>query len=159
MERGREAVVSFTGVDSLDTSIDKANHWLAAVARELGTGDRRLAYRVVRAWLHCLRDRLTVEVAAHFAAQLPELWRGVFYDGWNPSRVPVKYHRSEYAARFARDAGVHESDVAKAARMVTAVARQHMSAGAVDGAFALLPADLRGFIDVTAGEPARGAVR
>jgi hypothetical protein len=29
-------------------------------------------------------------VAAHVAAQLPELLRGVFYDGWNPSKVPVK---------------------------------------------------------------------
>jgi uncharacterized protein (DUF2267 family) len=151
--------MSFTGVDGLDASIDKANHWLAAVARGLGTGDRRVAYRAVRAWLHCLRDRLTVEVAAHFAAQLPELWRGVFYDGWNPSRVPVKYHRSEYAARFARDAGIHESDVAKAARIVTAVARQHMSAGAIDGTFMVLPADLREFIDATAGEAALGAMR
>ena len=146
--------MSFTGVDSLDASIDKVNHWLAEVAHAFGTDDRRLAYRVLRAWLHCLRDRLTVEVAAHFAAQLPELWRGVFYDGWNPRHVPVKYGRSEYVARFARDAGVRESDVGKAAGTVTAVVRQHISAGAVAEAFALLPADLRRFLDGTASEPA-----
>ena len=151
--------MSFTGVASLDASIDKVNRWPAEAGRAFGTDDRRLAYRVVRAWLHCLRDRLTVEVAAHFAAQLPELWRGVFYDGWNPSRVPVKYGRSEYAARFAHDAGVHESDVAKAAAMVTAVVRQHMSAGVVDEAFALLPDDLRRLVDGPASESAAAATR
>ena len=83
--------MSFTGVGSLDRRIGKSNAWLAGIEEGFGTHDRRLAYRVGRAWLHSLRDRLTVEVAAHFAAQLPELLRGVFYDGWNPSRVPLKY--------------------------------------------------------------------
>ena len=76
-----------------------------------GTHDRLPGLPVVRAWLHILRDRLTVEVAAHFAVQLPELLRGVFYDGWNPSRVPMKYGRGEYLTRFAREARVHDSDV------------------------------------------------
>ncbi len=135
--------MSFTGVDNLDSSIDKVNQWLAQVSRGFGTDDRHFAYRVLRAWLHCLRDRLTVEVAAHFAAQLPELWRGVFYDGWNPSRVPVKYGRSEYTVRFAREAGLHDADVPKAAGIVTTVVKRHVSAGVLDGAFRLLPADLR----------------
>jgi uncharacterized protein (DUF2267 family) len=71
----------FTGVSNLDRSIDKTNTWLAEIASEFGTEDRRLAYRVTRAWLHELRDRLPVPIAANFAAQLPELLRGVFYDG------------------------------------------------------------------------------
>ena len=93
--------MSFTGVDSLDRSIDKANAWLADIDAGFGTSDRHLAYRVLLAWLHCLRDRLTVEVAAHFAAQLPEPLRGVFFDGWNTSRVPQKYDRAEYMRRLA----------------------------------------------------------
>lgn len=145
-----------TGVGSLDRSIAKASTWITDVGREFGTNDREFAYRVTRAWLHGLRDRLTVAVAAHFAAQLPELLRGVFYDRWNPSHVPVKYNRGEYAARFVRDARVHDSDVGKASRAVTAVARRHMSAGMVDEALALLPADLRELLDApaAAGKPA-----
>ena len=145
--------MSFTGLASLDRSIDKCNTWLAGIEGGFGTHDRRLAYRVARAWLHNLRDRLTVEVAAHFAAQLPELLRGVFYDGWNPSRVPEKYGRAEYVARFAREARIHDSDVPKAAGVVTAVVRQHMSAGVVDEAFALLPAGLRELLEPAAAEP------
>ncbi len=53
-----------TGVDSLDRSIDKTNAWLADVAANFGTEDRRMAYRVTRSWLHTLRDRLPVPIAA-----------------------------------------------------------------------------------------------
>ncbi len=139
--------MSFTGVDSLDRSIDKATAWLTDIDAGFGTSDRNLAYRVLRAWLHNLRDRLSVEVAAHFAAQLPELLRGVFFDGWNPSRVPQKYDRAAYVTRFAREARVRDADVVKAAGIVTAVARRHMSAGVVAQAFGLLPADLRELLE------------
>jgi uncharacterized protein (DUF2267 family) len=142
--------MSFTGVSSLDASIDKANAWLAEVAGEFGTGDRRLAYRVTRAWLHALRDRLPVPIAANFAAQLPELLRGVFYDGWNPSRVPVKFGPREYVLRFARDAGVHDTDVPRAAGLVTGVVRRHVSAGALDEALAALPPGLRQLVEPAA---------
>jgi uncharacterized protein (DUF2267 family) len=56
------------------------NTWL----KQLGE-DRGDAYRVLRAVLHTLRDRLTVDEAAQFAAQLPELVRGVFYDSAKPA--------------------------------------------------------------------------
>lgn len=135
--------MSFTGISHLDLSIDKTNIWLADVAREFGTKDRRFAYRVTRAWLHTLRDRLPVPVAAHFAAQLPELLRGVFYDGWNPSRVPVRYGPAEYTDRFAREAGIHAGDVAEAASRVTAVIRRHMSFGALDEALDTMSPALR----------------
>src|SRR5258708_12758167 len=83
--------MSHTGVSNLDQSIDKASAWLAEVAAEFGTRDRRFAHRVTRAWMHTLRDRLPVPVTAYFAAQLPELLRGVLYDGWNPNHALSKY--------------------------------------------------------------------
>ncbi len=139
--------MSFTGVGSLDRSIDKTNGWLADIDGKYGTSDRRLAYRVLRAWLHGLRDRVGVEIAAHFAAQLPDLLRGVFFDGWNPSKVPRKYGRDEYVTRFAAEAGVRETDVRKAAGIVTAVCRQHMSEGVIAQMLGTLPADLRDLLD------------
>jgi uncharacterized protein (DUF2267 family) len=65
----KEGAMSVTGVTNLDHGIDKTIQWLADVADEFGTGDRRFAYRVTRAWLHTLRDRLPVPVAAHFAVR------------------------------------------------------------------------------------------
>ena len=151
--------MSFTGVDSLDRGIDKANAWLADIDAGFGTGDRRLAYRVLRALLHNPRDRLSVAVAAHFAAQLPELLRGVFFDGWNPSRVPQKRDRAQYVTRFASEARVRDSDVAKAAGIVTAVARRRMSGGVVAQVFERLPVGLRGLLGPAAAEQAAGGSR
>ena len=135
--------MSATGVTNLDHSIEKANAWLAEVGREFGTEDRPFAYRVTRAWMHALRDRLPVSVAAHLAAQLPELLRGVFYDGWNPSHVPDKFDEAEYVRRFARDANIHNTEVKRAAGLVTKVMRHHISAGAIDEAMHALPTDIR----------------
>ncbi|MBO0874187.1 MAG: DUF2267 domain-containing protein, partial [Pseudonocardia sp.] len=62
-----------------------AEVWVSAVAQQLGTEDRHYACRGLRAWLHTVRDRVTVDGAAHFAAQPPMLLRGLFFDGWTPS--------------------------------------------------------------------------
>jgi uncharacterized protein (DUF2267 family) len=46
-----------------------------------------------------LRERLTVDEAAQLAAQLPELLRGVFYEGFDPTRQPEKIgDREEFLA-------------------------------------------------------------
>jgi uncharacterized protein (DUF2267 family) len=150
----KENAMSRTGVDSLDRSIDRTNQWLHDVANTFETQDRRLAYRVTRSWLHTLRDRLPVPVAAHLAAQLPELLRGVFYEGWNPSKVPAKYDREEYIARFARNAQIHTTEVEKAGRLVTIAMGKHLSAGIVSEALGVLPADIRELLK-PAGEAAR----
>ncbi|GAB3979343.1 hypothetical protein GCM10029978_074470 [Actinoallomurus acanthiterrae] len=111
-----------------------------------GTEDRRLAYRVLRAWSHTLRDRLTVEAAAHLAAQLPDPIRGMYYDGWNPSHVPHKYDVHEFAARFADEAGIGREDVPKAAAIVTEVVLFHVEPGAVGHAFGFLPTEIRALL-------------
>ncbi|WP_046471536.1 DUF2267 domain-containing protein [Allosalinactinospora lopnorensis] len=135
--------MSFTGVENLDRSIHKTNTWLADVAERFGTTDRQFTYRVVRAWLHTVRDRLSVNVAAHLAAGLPELLRGVFYDGWNPSRVPGSYDRDEFVNRFAREARVANADAPGKISVVSAVFRDHLGNGAFDNTLQQLPRDLR----------------
>jgi uncharacterized protein (DUF2267 family) len=77
-----------TRVDIIDRSVEKAHVWLNDLAEELGTEDRHQAYRVLRAFLHALRDHLSVDETAQLSAQLPIFVRGVFYEGWDPSRTP-----------------------------------------------------------------------
>ena len=69
----------------IEHSVEKTHIWLKEIAEELGDEDRQYAYRALRAVLHTLRDRLTVDVAAKLAAQLPTLIRGVYYEDWDPA--------------------------------------------------------------------------
>jgi uncharacterized protein (DUF2267 family) len=47
-------------VDIIDRSVEKTHIWLNELAAELGTEDRKYAYRVLRAVLHAVRDRLAI---------------------------------------------------------------------------------------------------
>jgi uncharacterized protein (DUF2267 family) len=89
--------MSNIGVEVFDTTIQKTMSLLKDIDDEFGWGDRRKqAYSALRAVLHALRDRLPVSEAANFAAQLPMLVRGFYFEGWKPESVPKKMHREEF---------------------------------------------------------------
>ncbi len=129
----------------IERNVEKAHIWLDEVAGQLGTDDHREAYRVLRAYLHALRDRLTVDEAAQLAAQLPDLIRGIYYEGWNPSATPVKYRSVvEFLDRVAADAGLDgETAASYAVSAAAAVLRRHVSAGEIEDVRALLPEELQ----------------
>jgi uncharacterized protein (DUF2267 family) len=131
---------------NFDHAVQVATRWVHDVAQAFPTEDSEFAFRALRAWLHTLRDRLTVEAAAHFGAQLPELLRGTYYEGWNPSDVPKRYDSQAYIARFAQDAGISRPDVPKTAAAVTSGLQQHLSAGQLDKALDQLPNELRALL-------------
>lgn len=134
---------STTHVSSLDHAGQVAQAWINEVASEFDTDDREFCYRVLRAWLHTLRDRLTVEAAARFAAGLPELIRGVFYSGWDPSWVPMKYDSRHYAGRFAHEANISVRDADKSLKVVTAVLLRMLDEGQVRHVLDELPREIR----------------
>jgi len=140
-------------------ALHRANVWIADVDHSLDLDDRRIAHRYLRAWLHTLRDRLTIEAVVKFGQQLPEILRGEYYDGWEPSRAPVKFDAAGYVRRFAAEAFVPDDDVPAIAAAITDVIAGHMSAGQVDTVMAELPADLRGTVrdGISPGRPARTA--
>jgi uncharacterized protein (DUF2267 family) len=127
-------------------AMQRASVWLADVCAALGTHDRHYAHRVLRTWLHTLRDRLTVEAAAKFGQQLPELLRGTYYDGWEPSQVPIKYSPAEYVHRFSTEAFIPASEVPNIAASVTQAIAEHMSPGQVAETLTELPSGLRATI-------------
>ena len=57
--------MSATGLDVFDTTVQKTNIWLNDLMKVLGWQDRHKAYLALRATLHALRDRLTVDEVAH----------------------------------------------------------------------------------------------
>src|SRR3982074_1054369 len=123
--------MSLSSVDSIERSVHETNRWLNEVAEELGHEDREQAWRVLRAHLRLLRDRLTVDEAAQLAAQLPLVLRGVFYEGFDPSRQPVKLrHRDEFLERLAAEAQASgPGEAARAADAATRILESHVTAG------------------------------
>jgi uncharacterized protein (DUF2267 family) len=134
-----------TEVNLLDRSIEKTNIWLNELAAELGTEDTRFAHRVLRGYLHAVRDRLTVEEAAQLAAQLPELIRGIYYEGWVPSRTPMKYRTvDEFLNRVASEANLPgETEASYACSAAAAVLRRHVSEGEIEDVVRVFPEELR----------------
>lgn len=133
----------------IERSVEKAHIWLKELAEELGDEDHQYAYRALRAVLHTLRDRMTVEVAAKFAAQLPTLIRGIYYEDWTPSRTPLAIHDVDAfldrVAKEGRMAGETEASLAVTA--VMRVLREHVTPGEIDGVLAVLPDKLRVLIE------------
>jgi uncharacterized protein (DUF2267 family) len=138
--------MSSAGSDPFNHALHTTHIWLADIGAALGTRDRHYTYGVVRAWMHTLRDRLTVDAAAKFGAQLPELLRGAYYDGWQPNKAPVKYNVDQYVQRFAAQAGIPTVQVPTTAAAITEAMTDRMSPGQVSEALAELPTDLRATI-------------
>jgi uncharacterized protein (DUF2267 family) len=135
-----------TGYSSFDTTVHKTNRILRHIEESCGWSKehRKQSYHALRAVLHALRDRLTVDEAAHFAAQLPMLVRGIYYDGWDPSRVPKKMHREDFLEQIRRE--MPECDVAGGTEVlvhtVTDALRLYTTEGEWRGVKAEMPKDL-----------------
>jgi uncharacterized protein (DUF2267 family) len=114
-------------------------------AEELGTEDSQQAYRVLRAFLHAVRDHLSVDEAAQLSAQLPIFVRGVFYEGWDPSRTPEHARGLDsFLAKIAGEARLAgETEASFAAAAAGRVLRQHVSAGEGDSVLRALPQHIR----------------
>jgi uncharacterized protein (DUF2267 family) len=132
----------------LDRSVQKAHIWLNDLCAELDSDDRQYAYRVLRGFLHALRDRLPHEESAQLAAQLPLLLRGLYYESWVPSRTPQAYHDARsFLDRMAAEASLAgDTEASFAAAAAARVLRAHVSEGEVEDVLAVLPPALRALI-------------
>jgi uncharacterized protein (DUF2267 family) len=132
-----------TGVRTFDTSLETTREWLRDLQEQMGLDDEQRAFRVMRAVLQALRDRLTVEEAAQFAAQLPMLLQGVYYHGWTPRGKPEKIRsREEFLDRVAENL-LREHDPEEACRAVFMVLERRMPDGEVEDVKRILPEAIR----------------
>ena len=82
--------MSAKGLEVIDHTVQLTHEWVNELAARLGWSSPKDALRLLRATLVEVRDRLGHEEIANFAAQLPLLIRGAYYEGWKPSATPVK---------------------------------------------------------------------
>ena len=137
--------MSATGLEVFDTTLQKTNRWLKELMQILGTEDRHRAYLALFATLHTLRDRLTVEEVAQLGAQLPMLIRGMYYEGWDPTRKPVRIrHRDEFLEVIGRYFEPDDDvDPEAVARAVFTVLQMHVTEGEIEDVRHILPSEIR----------------
>ena len=132
-------------ISAFESTLHTTNEWLNEINGKLGRDDPQQAYRMLRAVLMALRDRLTVEEATDLGAQLPMLIRGFYYEGWNPSKTPTGERNLEaflqhVAANLADMSDGSPEDVTRA---VFAVLSQHITEGEREHVKSNLPRDVR----------------
>jgi uncharacterized protein (DUF2267 family) len=137
--------MSQTGFAPFTTTVDKTNHVLHEIELAYGWGENRRpqSYAALRATLHALRDRLTVAEAAQLAAQLPMLVRGIYYEGWVPSRVPVRMDLEQFVQRVRHDFRYQvDGGMERLVRTVIQALRPQISDGEWEDVKSVMPKDL-----------------
>jgi uncharacterized protein (DUF2267 family) len=95
--------------------------------------------------LQALRDWLPINESADFAAQLPSLLRGIYYEHWRPATTPVKQRsKSDFLARidheFVGNPIVYTAEVVSITFQFLST---KIAAGEIEDVRRSLPADLR----------------
>lgn len=131
--------------DPFDTTVHKTNEWLTSIMQRLGWDDRYRAWSALRAVLHVLRDRLTLDEAVALGAQLPLLVRGAYYEGWSPTQKPERIkHEAQFIERVAEQMRGYEDvvDVEEMTRVVLDTLTEHVSVGEADHLARILPREI-----------------
>ena len=122
--------MSNTGLKAFDDTIHRTNTWLHEITSRMGWDDRSRGYRLLRASLHAIRDRMDVAGAANLSAQLPLLIRGIFFEGWQPMKARGSGDLDSFLARIAEAFPDDPDFDARAAFCeVLSVMRMHLSEG------------------------------
>ena len=137
--------MSALGLKIIDESVQQANIWFNEVNYRTGWNDKQRAYRLLRAVLHALRDHLHPDEAAQLSAQLPILIRGLYYEGYDPSRAPrPERHLEAFVARVQEAFGAEEiPGPEQAIGAVFDVLDAHVSAGEMSHVRSSFTRDIR----------------
>jgi uncharacterized protein (DUF2267 family) len=130
---------------TIDHAAQASHEWVRDLSRLLDWTDEHRTLRMLRVTLQALRDWLEVNESAQLAAQLPQLVRGLYYEGWVPARTPAKERTKEaFVARivdaFSKDP---LEDPEEAICSVFRLLNHHVSAGEVRDVRQSLPRHLR----------------
>ena len=136
--------ISTPFINTFQETLEKAQTWFVDLAQEMNW-DEAQAYHGLRAVLHALRDRLTVAECAHLASHMPMLIRGIFYEGWRPSTLPIKLKTREefYTYILSRFNADTDLDVERLVHAVFTILPKKVSGGDLRKIIHSLPEDLQ----------------
>ena len=132
-------------LSTLRHSPQVVTEWINLLSENLEWNDQGRAYMLLREVLHAVRDYLGVDEVADLSAQLPLLVRGIYFDGWVPSRTPARPRsKADFLERISKPFGdTPLEDPERAAAAVFDVLRQKISEGEFEQVAHAMPKTLR----------------
>ncbi len=131
--------------------VQQIQEWLKELRDNADLADENEALGVLRNVLHQLRDRLTPDEAIELGAQLPVIIRGIYYEGWRPSKTPEKVRsKQKFLDELAIKLLPRRLDPEFAAKDVFALIAHHCDPGEVGDVIAQLPSDIKELWPMTA---------
>lgn len=128
----------------------KSQIWINEMQKELKWMNGDSLYHLLRAVLQALRDQMNIHEAAHFAAQLPLLLRGTFYEGWNPHEEMIHGVTKDDFLQSVKTklspAGVPKFELEPGVLIALNVIKKHISAGEMNDLVGAVEPSLRAFM-------------
>ena len=129
---------------SIAQTIQKTQEWLKELIENGDLADMQESLAVLRAVLHHLRDRLTLEEAVDLGAQLPTLIRGIYYEGWQPHKRRQRIRsRQKFVHQVAEKNFPNAVPSEQAIRDVFALLAHHCDPGEISDIIGQLPCELK----------------
>jgi len=129
---------------TISHAVQQMQVWLKTLCESGEYAGEAEALAVLRAVLHQLRDRLTPEKAVDFGAQLPLIVRGIYCEGWRPSKTPEKVRsQDEFLEGVSAKLVPHEIGAEPATRDVFLLLAQAIDSGEIANVINQLPAGIK----------------
>lgn len=128
-----------------ERTVHEAHDWVNELSGRLGWTSERDVLRLLRTVLCNIRDHLPVNEMAQFSAQLPIMLRGMYFEGWQPKKTPVRErHAADFIAAIEGEvADVLDYSGIQDIKAVFNVINARISRGEVEDVRANLPVELK----------------
>ena len=138
-----------TTIELFQNSLIKTTEILEEIERQLNIkNERRRSYHILKTVLHIIRDRLTGSEAADLGSQLPLLVKAIYFDGWSPSRKPIKINKQEFFRKVDYEIGLLPGYTSEQIVKVVIVSlHKYVSSGEIEDIKAIWPKDLKEIFD------------
>ena len=134
-----------------DKFISEHNEFISSLSHELNNHDNeKKVIHVLKAVLHTLRDRLTMQQSFHVLAQLPAILKLYYIEGWKYHEKPIKFDSIEAFSEAVKEEQYRlgerdfnwEKSTAEIVNIVLASLKKYLAEGTVQNIFAELPPSL-----------------
>lgn len=137
--------MSTHGLEMLDHTVQLTHKWIDELDDALGWHDKHRSFRLMRAVMQTLRDCLPINESADFAAQLPILLRGVYYEQWRPRQTKSPHWTLDHFLQRLHHYFPSDpiEDMADAVSITFAFFSTKVSEGEIRDVVGCLPAEIR----------------